>query len=274
MAKSPVVAAVAGTEYFPFQLNLYYLNSNSDIVELYTLDGEIWQSGDFTDLVVTSPPDANPAMTWTQTDHAACNKRGEQTTLVIYQQDDGRIKAANKTIAGLDVQTVDANATLGPMATQQVWRDQGSPDLRLFYRNDAGNLCFTDFQSQYNGWVQGDTAGKWISYEDSQIGPIPQGAQVAAFSWGNNLTTGDPAIQRTLISGLGGIRVAWQTGSGDYSSWQSESPDVMRNIQAYSGLAANADRHVYAWEAGVVKEFVLSIDGTSWTLVGDVPTEN
>lgn len=95
-------------------------------------------------------------MTWTQTDSAACNKCGEQTTLVMYQQDDGRIEAANKTTAGLDMQTLDANATLGPMAIQQVWRDQGSPDLRLFYRNYAGNLCFTDFQSQYNGWAQGE----------------------------------------------------------------------------------------------------------------------
>ncbi|KAL8765985.1 MAG: hypothetical protein Q9194_006399 [Teloschistes cf. exilis] len=194
--------------------------------------------------------------------------------LVIYQQDDGRIKATNRTAAGLDVQTIDANATLGPMAIQQVWRDQGSPDLRLFYRNDAGNLCFTDFESQYNGWAQGDTAGKWISHEESPIGPMPQGAQVAAFSWGRNITTGDPAVERILFSGLGGIRVAWQAGSGDSLSWQSESPDVMKNIQAYSGLAANADRHVYAWEAGVVKEFSLSMDGTSWHLVGDVPTEN
>ncbi|KAL9580098.1 MAG: hypothetical protein Q9203_006445 [Teloschistes exilis] len=273
-ASSFVAAAVAGTTNIQFQLNIYYLTANNEIVELYTKDDEIWQSGEFTDEVATSLPGLSPAVTWTLTDSAACNNCGTQDMLVIYQQDDGRIKATNRTAAGLDVQTIDANATLGPMAIQQVWRDQGSPDLRLFYRNDAGNLCFTDFESQYNGWAQGDTAGKWISHEESPIGPMPQGAQVAAFSWGRNITTGDPAVERILFSGLGGIRVAWQAGSGDSLSWQSESPDVMKNIQAYSGLAANADRHVYAWEAGVVKEFSLSMDGTSWHLVGDVPTEN
>lgn len=120
------------------------------------MDDELWQSGEFTDEVSISSPDSSPAATWTQTDSAACHKCGINNILVIYQQEDRSIKAANNTVAGLDVQTLDANATLGPMAIQQVWRDQGSPDLRLFYRNDAGNLCFTDFESQYSGWAQGE----------------------------------------------------------------------------------------------------------------------
>ncbi|KAI4172073.1 MAG: hypothetical protein LQ343_003820 [Gyalolechia ehrenbergii] len=81
---------------------------------------------------------------------------------------------------------------------------------------------------------------------------------MAAFSWGDDNGSGGPLLVDILSSGPQG----WQ---------EPAKPDAMKNIQAYSAVAANGDRHVYALEAGSVKEFVVSTDGLSWSLVGDVP---
>lgn len=71
-----------------------------------------------------------------------------------------------------------------------------------------------------------------------------------------------------LSSGSRGVDVSQWTPQG----WQKPAkPDIMKNVQTYSALAANGDRLVYALEAGSVKEFAVSTDGLSWSLVGDVP---
>ena len=110
-------------------------------------------------------------------------------------------------------------------------------------------------------------------HEDSPIGPLADGASIASFSTGEDTATGDPLFQYTVSSTAQGINVAW-LGGGESSDtgWHTETPEVMRNVQPYSAVAANADRHVYAIEDGIVKDFVVSIDGTTWDLVGDVPT--
>lgn len=78
-----------------------------------------------------------------------------------------------------------------------------------------------------------------------------------------------------MSSSSRGINVAWLGGGSNYGTgWHAESPEVMKNVQPYSPVAANADRHVYALEDGAVKEYVVSTDGTTWSLVGDVPTQN
>jgi len=46
----------------------------------------------------------------------------------------------------------------------------------------------------------------------------------------------------------------------------------MSVVDSYTVLAANNDRRVYAIQDGVVKEFTVMVDGTSWSEVGDVLT--
>ena len=44
----------------------------------------------------------------------------------------------------------------------------------------------------------------------------------------------------------------------------------MQGVRSLSPIAANAVGHVFAFEDGVVKEFEVGKDGTTWTVVGDV----
>ena len=119
----------------------------------------------------------------------------------------------------------------------------------------------------------GDVAETWTLHKSSPIGNLEEGAQLASFSWGNNATTGDPIFRRILASGSDGV-VAYELGSSWPDTWQSTTIDVMKNVQSYSALAANVDRHVYALQDGTVKEYTTSSDRLTWTLIGEVPTEN
>lgn len=93
---------------------------------------------------------------------------------------------------------------------------------------------------------------------------------MAGFTWSGDTASDTPFFAEILTTGAQGVNITpWQSVKG----WQpAEAPDIMRNVQAYSGTAANGDRHIYAFEGGVVKEFVVSADGLTWSLVGDVPT--
>lgn len=93
---------------------------------------------------------------------------------------------------------------------------------------------------------------------------------MASFSWGFDATSGNPLLMVILSSGPQGVEVTWWTPSG----WQDpQQPEALKNIEAYSALAANGDRYVYALEGDSVREFTVTTDGLTWTLVGDVPTE-
>lgn len=44
----------------------------------------------------------------------------------------------------------------------------------------------------------------------------------------------------------------------------------MQRVDPLSPLVANGAGHVFAMQAGVVKEFVVAEDGVTWTMVGNV----
>ncbi|KAL9609190.1 MAG: hypothetical protein Q9167_006028 [Letrouitia subvulpina] len=274
---SPIAAAVAGNTTWPFQINICFLDPNGHLVERFTKDGKIWKQGMIGSADVIPSPQTKIALLWTQTDHSQCNNDcGEQTILYAYQESNNRITVYNNTVKGPQLTSLDANPVPGSgIAFQQVWHSSGTPCVRLFYESGENKLCSVNFKSAEATGDIADVAGKWTLHEESPIGDIVEGAQLASFTWGNNATTDGPYFERTLSSGPKGVGVdVFGLGGGSQPGiWHTENPDVMNNIQTYSALAANADRHVYAVEAGTVKEYALSIDG-SWTLVGDVPIKN
>lgn len=97
---------------------------------------------------------------------------------------------------------------------------------------------------------------------------------MASFSWGVDASFGDPMLMDILSSGPQGVRVSWWGGFSGQDWQEPQSIDVMENVQAWTALAVNTDRRVYALEAGVVQEFGVSTDGLRWSRIGVVPTEN
>ncbi|KAL9046134.1 MAG: hypothetical protein Q9214_000954 [Letrouitia sp. 1 TL-2023] len=267
---SPIAAAVVGNNTWGL------VNTDGHLVERYTNDGNVWKHGRLDNADVIPSPQTKIALVWAQTDHSKCNDCGELTIIYAYQESNNNIIVYNNTGNGPQLTPLDVNPMPGSaIAFQQVWHSSGSPGIRLFYESGQHKLCTVNFESEEGRGDSGDVAGKWTSHEESPIGAIAEGAQLASFTWGKNATTGDPYFLRTLSSGPkgAGVDVFFLGGGSQPDIWYTENPDLMNDVQAYSALAANTDRHVYAVEAGTVKEFALSIDG-SWTLIGDVPIEN
>lgn len=124
-----------------------------------------------------------------------------------------------------------------------------------------------------NSCLLGSDRWAWTLHESQPIGRVPSGGPMASFSWGVRQENGRPLLFHILTSGQEGVHVHWYDGIT--SSWQArQQPEAFQNIDPYSPLAANGDRHVYALEAGSVREFVVSEDGLAWSLVGDVPTKD
>ncbi|KAL8876889.1 MAG: hypothetical protein Q9198_004990 [Flavoplaca austrocitrina] len=281
---SPIAAAVAGNITWPFvstpgrsgehfnviaggdiecqarQLNLYYIHPDGHLIERYTMNGQDWESGGLTNDDIVPAPDSDLTTIWSQTDQVSCNECGQQTVIVAYQDSTDQIRVVNVTGSSPRLTTLKADAVQGTgLAFQSVWHREGSPGLRIYYQKGALDLMTIDYEdSEYGAQV---------------TGPLADGAPIASFSTGEDTATGNPLFQYTVSSTSQGINVAW-LGDGEYSDtgWHAQTPKVMRNVQPYSAVAANADRHVYAIEDGTVKDFVVSIDGTTWDLVGDVPT--
>ncbi|KAL8976776.1 MAG: hypothetical protein Q9205_007290 [Flavoplaca limonia] len=274
-ANSPIAAAVAGDLVWPFTIIVYYIHTDGHVIELYTKDGQDWESGALTNEGIMPAPNSDLVAIWSQSDQTACKQCGQQTLVTAYQDSNDKLRVINATGFSPQPMALGADAVSGTgLALQSVWHSEGSPGLRIYYQNGADDLMTIDYEdSEYGAQATGNTAWEWTLHEDSPIGPLADGASIASFSTGEDTTTGDPLFQYTVSSTAQGINVAW-LGGGEYSGtgWHTETPEVMRNVQPYSAVAANADRHVYAIEDGIVKDFVVSIDGTTWDLVGDVPT--
>ncbi|KAL8804888.1 MAG: hypothetical protein Q9182_002290 [Xanthomendoza sp. 2 TL-2023] len=212
-------------------------------------------------------------LTWSFTDHQNCknNNCGMQTVLLAYQDSNNRIWIANATGSSPVLTRLEADPSPGTAITfQSVWHSTGSPGLRLYYVKGATDLIIVNHEvSEYEAKRLGDRAGNWTVKENNPVGSVSRGGSLASFTSGDD-SSGDPLFYYTLSSGPQGIKtVYYSAGKG----WRTDTPDVMKNVQPYSSVAANADRHVYAFEGGVVKEFVMSTDGLTWSLVGDVPTK-
>jgi len=49
-----------------------------------------------------------------------------------------------------------------------------------------------------------------------------------------------------------------------------QNPPIMGQLQIYTAIAANADKHIYALQDGATREFTVAPDGVIWTYVGVV----
>ncbi|KAL8943037.1 MAG: hypothetical protein Q9216_001325 [Gyalolechia sp. 2 TL-2023] len=263
--KSPLAASVLNAPLYRPQVNLYFLNARGQLVERYTHDSQLWSSGEMSDANIVPSPNSDLAAIWTGYKGAPCNNCGIPSALLVYEDINDKLWVVNATSSGLRYTVIAADPIPGSgLAMNLAWRREGGPGLRLYYQKGAGGIISGDWED----WESGSGDWEWTLHEDAPLGKAFSGAPMATFSWGHDTDSGDPLLVDILNSGPQGVYLTWWTPQG---SQEPAAPDVMRNVQAYSALAANGDRYVYALEAGSVKEFVVSTDGLSWSLVGDVP---
>ncbi|KAL8949000.1 MAG: hypothetical protein Q9222_004856 [Ikaeria aurantiellina] len=265
---SPIAAAVIGPRLNPLNLRLFFLDADGHLVELGSPDGSSWSKGPLTAENIVPSPTSDLAAIWTAYDGAPCNKCSWADPLLVYQDSNDKLWVVNSTTTGVQYSRLAAEPIPGSgLAMNLAWHDEGDPGMRLYYQKDADGICSADWEA----WESSDGLFEWNLHEDSPLGKGSPGAPMATFSWGSDTGFDGPLLVDILSSGAQGVDLSWWTPQG----WQDpQRPDVMKNVQAYSALAANADRHVYALEAGSVKEYVVSTDGLTWSFVGDVPIQN
>ncbi|KAL8669932.1 MAG: hypothetical protein Q9168_005497 [Polycauliona sp. 1 TL-2023] len=266
---SPIAAAVAGNKTWPFQISMYYLDPKGRLVEKYTTDGEEWDIGRMTNEEIIPARNSALAATWSQSDQTSCNDCGEQTLLFAYQDSNNKIWVFNATDPPIPI-ALKANAKGGTsLAMNLVWYHEGSPRISVYYQTETDDLVTADWEgSAYGAQASGNNnVWTWNMHEDTPVGRVTSGGSIASFASDSGSPSGDSLFSLAVTSGPQGINT---TCTGLCSGIDNGAQGALKDVQPFSAVAANADRHVYAFEDGKVKEFVLSTDGT-WSLTGDVP---
>ena len=258
------------------------------LVELVTNTehSQVWKNGSISDELIVPSPRSALAPVWSSYDELPNNSPENHSLLITYKDSGEQLKIINATTSGLRYTTLVADPLAGSgLAMNLIWTRNAPPDLRVYYQNKEDRLVMI----KWANWPNPDgeclcaretiftkrrsLGSKVWDWKDEPIGRIPSGGQIASFSWGVNPENGRPLLIHILASGPEGVDVHWHDGIT--SSWQDrQQPKALQNIEPYSPLSANGDRHVYALEAGSVREFVVSTDGLTWSLVGNVTTNN
>ncbi|KAL8914983.1 MAG: hypothetical protein Q9172_006977 [Xanthocarpia lactea] len=253
---SPLAAAVTGSRQRFFQLNLYYLAIDGHLVELVTdtEHGQVWKNGSTSDERIVPSPWSGLAAAWTSYGEVQYIGPENHSLVVAYKDSGEQLKIFNATSSGPQYATLVADSFVGSgFVINVIWFGDGAPEVKVFYQHDKDRLVSVE----------------WSIWQNAN-GRVPFGGPMASFAWGTR-AQGDPLLTVVLTSGPEGVDVHWHDGD----SWQDrQQPEAFQSVEPYSPLAANEDRHVYALEAGSVREFVMSTDGLTWSLVGDVPTNN
>ncbi|KAL8880424.1 MAG: hypothetical protein Q9198_002163 [Flavoplaca austrocitrina] len=263
--------AKLGSPLAASELNLYYIDTNGRLAELTATDSTPWTNGSLSRAEIIPAANSDLAAQWSVYDGVACNNCGDSYLVLAYEDSNNRIQVVNKTQTGIRYDQLDEAIPVpgSGLAMNLHWMLDKAPELRLYYQQGADGVMSADWTDWQND--NGSEDWNWATHE---IPSLPAqgtpGRPMAGFTWSGDSASDNPFFVEILTTGAQGVNITpWQSAKG----WQPPTaPEIMRNVQAYSGIAANGDRHVYAFEGGVVKEFVVSTDGLTWSLVGDVPT--
>ena len=100
--------------------------------------------------------------------------------------------------------------------------------------------------------------------------PPSQQAPIAFFRSGNYTESGDRFIFGVLIGGLRNVTaIVWDYGDNDMQTLPIDGVADLQGLQNHTALAANDDGYAYAIHSGVILEFKLSADASTWSLLGN-----
>lgn len=97
---------------------------------------------------------------------------------------------------------------------------------------------------------------------------------MTSFNLGAGAPLEVPNYLFVLSAGENGVAVSWWDNSNPgftTTHWGTvQTPIAMERVKPLSPIAANGAGHVFALEDGMVKEFKVEADGTTWDLVRNV----
>lgn len=165
--------------------------------------------------------------------------------MLAYQNGDGKLALFNSTADGPQFLILDANPMPGTgLALNVVSGTNDTGYLLLSYQTASQGLCSASFNE-----LQG-----WIVNEDNLISELSTQAPLASFTW----NVSEAEYLDIVSTGPSGITVNHLNfTNGD---WTSVPPSGdLAQVQNYSAIAANAASHVYAFQDGILKEFLFAL---------------
>ena len=158
------------------------------------------------------------------------------------QDSDDKLALFTSTANGNQWTTLDANPLFGTgLAFNIVPGTNDTGLLLLFYQTAGREQSSSEFETSHG----------WYENESSPISELSTQAPLASFGCNG----GD--YLDIVSTGPSGVMVNYfNLTSGVWSS--ALSPGSLAQVQNYSAIAANAASHVYALQAGQVKEYQLA----------------
>ncbi|KAL8710413.1 MAG: hypothetical protein Q9220_005014 [cf. Caloplaca sp. 1 TL-2023] len=267
---SPLAAAVAYDGPSP-QINLYYLNTDGELILTNTTDYTTWDNNPVMSSNGTNAKPANDssltAIWYKSTQCVDC----PYNAFIAYQDSvSGKFSLVNSSTTGrVEYTTIPGNPAPGSGSSLNFrWRSPALVTLRMNYQLNSGQIASTTWDYTTGAWQAFESASDTSAFVSTALG-----APMAQFNWGRGAPAKLPDYLFILSAGSSGVAVNWWDNSDPKNTqWESpQTPEMMQRVKALSPLAANAAGHVFAVEGGVVKEFEKGLgDGTTWTLVGDV----
>ncbi|KAA8642972.1 uncharacterized protein ATNIH1004_009734 [Aspergillus tanneri] len=259
---TPLAASVTYSR-FPFDLRVYLLDDQNFIQEWISFNSSApkWTSGNWlTTQNLQAHRDSQLASLWQwPSDCSVC--RG---LYVMYQDPSGRLTIANGT-SGSYFTTNPAFSQPAEgtgLGLVQTWTttDVNHTDLVLFYEQEDRDMA----QYRFGQWPDSKIDG-WNSEDNTPLSAT--NASLAAFTFNPNGIEQGNRFMGTLISKEDGVTCYVSDAKG--TNWKNYKPKVMDSLDRNTPVAANYDGRAYGIKDGVVKEFVASSDGRSWSAVGD-----
>ncbi|KAL8718500.1 MAG: hypothetical protein Q9225_004368 [Loekoesia sp. 1 TL-2023] len=266
---SPLAAAVAYKGHTN-QLNLYYINNVGELMQMNTTDYKQWDTNPVrtsTGAVAKPANDSSLTATWYR--YTLCADCSYNAFVAYRDSASGKFQVVNASTSG-EVQhiTLPSNPLPGSASTfNLLWRSATLANLRLGYQLESGQIASTVWNGTANTWKASETSDQTGQYSTTSLR-----APLTSFNFGSGAPAAVPDYLFVLSSGKNGVAVDWWDNHDRNSAhWGTpQSPAVMQRVRSLSPIAANGAGHVFAFEDGVVKEFTVEADGTTWTLVGSV----
>ncbi|KAI4258696.1 MAG: hypothetical protein LQ352_001122 [Teloschistes flavicans] len=268
-AGSPLAAAVS-YQSLETQLNLYYVNDAGELLQMNTTDYKTWDTNPVktsNGSIAMPASDTSLAAIWYK--YTTCADCSENAFLAYQDADSGNFELVNASMSG-DVRytTIPGNPVSGSGSTFNLqWRSTTMANLRMGYQLQSGQIAYGSWNGTTTEWTASESAKETSSYVSTTIK-----APLASFEYGRGAPVAVPNYLFVLSAGGNGVAVDWWDNSDRQNTqWRThQSPTAMQRVDPLSPLVANGAGHVFAMQAGVVKEFVVAEDGVTWTMVGNV----
>lgn len=256
-------------------MNLYYLDNDLNIRVISFTNGA-WDPDPSSSV---GTPDGKNRYAKLSAYYLEC-QLCPNTTLLAYAAN-GIIVLYNNTAPeawdGSTYTLVDDSVQTGSSVSFQPYSITGYADqLNLYYQRTDNSLTLaswfsTDYQRNQNLDLSSDN-GWQKNGINAVVGSIAVNSSIATLYFGHD--DGSPAHVQAISSAWNGSAyLGLQVFDWTNNAWANAvTPSQLEKVSGPSAVTAHFYQRVYAATNGILGQYAIADDGTTWTTIGNVPT--